>query len=72
MGLFGRSVVNETTSKLGDGTKRITKRFDDGSSEDWNYKDGVLIGVDCHESRGKTHSHEPGHGWLGPFKGTKK
>ncbi len=73
MGIFGRTFKDKSTSKLGDGGKRVTTRYRDGSSEDWNYnRNGRLTGVDCHDSHGRSHSHNAGHGIFGPFKGSKK
>jgi len=72
MGLFGKSFESKTESKVSGGGKRVTRSYDDGSREDKTYKNGKLVDITDHDRKGKSHSHEVGHGLLGTFKGSKK
>jgi hypothetical protein len=72
MGLFGKDFVSKDTSRVGGGGERVTRHYDDGSSEDRTYRDGKLVDITDHESNGSSHSHNVGHGLLGPFKGSRK
>jgi len=71
MGIFGRNCTSKSVSKVGGG-ERVTLRYDDRTSEDKTYVNGRLVDITHHESDGKSHSHEVGHGLLGPFTGQRK
>lgn len=71
MGIFGKGFESKSESKVGGGGKRVTRNYDDGSSEDRTYVNGKLVDITDHKG-GKSHSHEVGHGVTGPFKGSRK
>lgn len=73
MGIFGKEFESKSESKIGGGAKRVTTTYDDGSSKDETYsKHGKLVDITDHENDGSSHSHNVGHGILGPFKGSRK
>lgn len=72
MGFFGKDFVSKDSSSVGGGGERVTRHYDDGSSEDKTYVNGRLTDITDHESNGSSHSHEVGRGIFGPFKGSRK
>ena len=72
MSFWGKDVVSTERSSVAGGGERVTRNFDDGSSEDKTYRSGTLVDITDHERNGSNHSHEVGHGLLGPFKGSRK
>jgi len=73
MGIFGKGFDNKNESSLSGGGKMVTTKYDDGSTEDRTYnKYGKLVDITDHDADGRSHSHEVGHGILGPFKGSRK
>ena len=66
-------ISSKETSKVGGGGERVTTNHTDGSSEDKTYDSyGKLVDITHHESDGSSHSHNVGHGILGPFTGSRK
>lgn len=71
MGFFGKDVTGKTTSSV-PGGERVTTTYDDGSSTDKTFVKGNLVDITDHDRDGSSHSHNVGHGILGPFKGSRK
>lgn len=72
MGFFGKSFESKDSSSVSGGGHRVTTHYDDGSSMDETYVNGRLVDITDHDSNGDSHSHNVGHGILGPFKGSRK
>jgi hypothetical protein len=73
MGIFGKDYESSESSKVSGGGHRDTTHYKDGSSEDKTYNsNGKLVDITHHESDGSSHSHNVGHGILGPFTGSRK
>lgn len=71
MGLFGKSFKSKDTWSSG-GTKRVRKKFSDGSSQTNTYRGGRLLNIRDTDKKGRSHDHHIGRGVLGPFKGSKR
>lgn len=73
MGIFGKDYESSDSSKVSGGGHRDITHYKDGSSTDKTYdRNGKLTDITDHDRDGSSHSHNVGHGILGPFKGSRK